>query len=160
MVVLGVDPGLMNTGFGAVSCSERFFLIRCGEIKTSPQRHLSNRLVQIHRDMLTLLDDQKPDLVAVENVFSLVRYPRAGILLGGVIGVIYLAVADRRIPVAELTPREIKSSLTGYGAASKRQVRDFVAKLLEVNRLSSFHAADALAVAMAAFYRHSPEVRR
>jgi crossover junction endodeoxyribonuclease RuvC len=157
MVVLGIDPGLVNTGFGAISCLRDFSCIRCGEIKTSAQGHLSGRLVQIHHDMLTLVNALEPDLVAIENIFSLVRYPRAGILLGGVLGVIYLAISDRHIPVVELTPREVKNSLTGYGAATKRQVRDVVSKLLGIPDLPSFHAADALAVAMAAFYRRPKE---
>jgi crossover junction endodeoxyribonuclease RuvC len=157
MVVLGVDPGLVSTGFGAISCLRDFSLIRCGDIKTSSQHHLSGRLVQIYRDMVTLVEALEPDLIAIENIFSLVRYPRAGILLGSVLGVIYLAVSDRHIPLMELTPREVKSALTGYGAASKRQVRDMVCKLLGISELSSFHSADALAVAMAAFYRKPKE---
>ncbi len=160
MVVLGIDPGLVSTGFGAISCNKAISLVRCGEVKTSAQRHLSGRLIQIHEDMTSLIDGLKPDLVAIENIFSLVRYPRAGIILGSVLGVLYLAILHRNLPLVEMTPREVKISLTGYGAAGKKQVRDMVCKLLALPGLSSFHSADALAVAIAAFYRRPKEHER
>jgi Holliday junction resolvasome RuvABC endonuclease subunit len=84
MIILGIDPGLATTGFGAIKCNNTApALLKCGYIKTSAREHFSKRLFQIHRDINILIHTFQPDLVAVENVFSLVRYPKAGILLGG-----------------------------------------------------------------------------
>ncbi len=156
MVILGIDPGLAHTGFGAVRFSgKKRSLLACGYIKTSPGETVARRLFQIHSDMGKLVKKVKPDFVAIENIFSLVRYPKAGILLGGVLGVIYITVQQSNIAVVEMTPKEIKNSLVGYGSARKMQVKQAVQSLLGVDDIRSFHAADALAVALAAFYRNT-----
>ena len=154
MIILGVDPGLANTGFGAIRCGRKVSsLLKCGYIKTSPREHVPNRLCQIHSDLNYLMRTLQPDLVAIENVFSLVRYPRAGILLGGVLGIIYLSAFQNSVPMTEITTREVKNALVGYGAADKNQVKKAIKKLLNISEVKSFHASDALAVALAAFYR-------
>jgi crossover junction endodeoxyribonuclease RuvC len=154
MIILGIDPGLNATGFGAIRCGDAApSAVRYGHIKTSPKEHVPNRLFQIHADINDLIDSLKPDLVAVENAFSLVRYPKAGILLGGVLGIIYLSVFQHDISMIEITPREVKNSLSGYGAADKYQMKATIKKLLRIAEIKSFHASDALAVALAAFYR-------
>jgi len=161
MVILGIDPGLAHTGFGAVKFSgKKRSLLACGYIKTPPGEAVSRRLFQIHTDMGKLVEKIKPDFVAVENIFSLVRYPKAGILLGGVLGVLYVTVQQNNIEVVEITPKEIKNSLVGYGSAGKAQVKKAVQALLGVDDIRSFHAADALAVALAAFYRNTAGVKR
>ncbi|HWR58313.1 MAG TPA: crossover junction endodeoxyribonuclease RuvC [Thermodesulfovibrionales bacterium] len=154
IIILGIDPGLANTGFGAIRCGKNASsLLKCGHIRTSPGDRIPNRLFQIHSDVNHLLRTLKPDLVAIENVFSLVRYPKAGILLGGVLGVIYLSAFQNNVPLTEITTREVKNALVGSGAADKNQVRKTVKKLLNVREVRSFHASDALAVALTASYR-------
>jgi crossover junction endodeoxyribonuclease RuvC len=154
MIILGIDPGLANTGFGAIKCGKTISsLVKCGHIRTSPREHVSNRLYQIHSDMNYLMRTLRPELVAIENVFSLVRYPKAGILLGGVLGVIYLSVFQNNVPMIEITAREVKNALVGYGAADKKQVMKAIKKLLNISEVKSLHASDALAVALTASYR-------
>ena len=154
MIILGIDPGLASTGFGAINCSRAApTLLKCGCIKTSPGVHVSGRLCQIHSDMIQILNTVKPDMVAIEDVFSLVKYPKAGILLGGVLGIVYLLVSQSRIRMVEIAPKEVKKSLVGYGSADKKQIREAIQKILHMNKASSFHAADALATAVTAFYR-------
>lgn len=155
MVILGLDPGLASTGFGAIGCERggRRSFVKCGCIKTAPSEHVSRRLFRIHSDIDSLLGIIRPDLVAVENIFSLIRYPKAGIMLGGVMGIIYLSVYNNNLPLVELAPREVKSSLAGHGAADKRQIREAVKKTLKLSGIKSLHASDALAVALAASYR-------
>jgi len=109
--------------------------------------------MQIHQDVDRIIDQVQPDLVALEDVFSLVRYPRAGILLGSVLGVLYLTARQKGIPVQEIAPKEIKNSLVGFGNAGKKQIKDAVVNTLKVGDISSFHASDALAVALAVYYR-------
>jgi crossover junction endodeoxyribonuclease RuvC len=99
-------------------------------------------------------------LIAIENVFSLVRYPKAGILLGGVLGIIYLSVSQNNVSMIEITPREVKNSLTGHGGASKYQIKEAIKNVLNMTGVKSFHATDALAVALAAFYRKNPRKSR
>jgi crossover junction endodeoxyribonuclease RuvC len=161
MIILGLDPGLANTGFGAVQCTgTSSSLVKCGHIKTSPREHISNRLFHIHSDINHLIRSLHPELVAIENVFSLVRYPKAGILLGGVLGIIYLSVFENNIPMVEITAKEVKNSLVGHGGADKRQVKETIKDLLNLSDLRSFHASDALAVALTAFYRRGGGVKK
>jgi crossover junction endodeoxyribonuclease RuvC len=156
MIILGLDPGLATTGYGGIQCKGPTpSLITCGSIKTSPQDHVSRRIFQIHTDINTLIHSLRPDLIAVENAFSLVRYPRAGILLGGVLGIIYLSVFTHKLAMVELTPREVKKSLSGYGAADKFQIKSAVKRLLYIKHIQSSHASDALAIALTAYYRKS-----
>lgn len=156
MKILGIDPGLSNTGFGIIQCRrDTPVLLTCGYIRTSGREHTAKRVFQIYSDLEQLLGSARPDLVAVENAFSLVRYPRAGILLGSVLGIVYVSVFHHNIPMVEITPKEIKNALVGYGAAGKHQVRTRVAKLLNTGHIKSLHASDALAAALAAFYRRS-----
>lgn len=154
MVILGIDPGLASTGFGTITCgARRASLHKCGSIKTSPRDHISQRLHQIHEDLNQLLDALKPDVVAVENIFSMVRYPKAGMMLGGVMAIIYLSTFRHEVSVIEVTPREVKNALVAYGGATKVQIREAVRKTLGIADLKSFHVADALAVALTVFYR-------
>jgi crossover junction endodeoxyribonuclease RuvC len=155
MVILGIDPGLASTGFGAIDCrSVSPALLKCGSIKTSPRDHASKRLFQIHSDLGELIETLKPGLLAVENIFSLVRYPKAGMMLGGVMAIIYLSAFQSGTTILEISPREAKNALAGYGAATKVQMREATKKTLGLSDIRSFHAADALAVALTAFYRN------
>jgi len=161
MIILGIDPGLASTGFGAIRCNKTTpSIVKCGYIKTSSREPISNRLSQIYSDINQLIRSINPNLIAIENVFSLVRYPKAGILLGGVLGIIYLSVSQNNVSMIEITPKEVKNSLTGYGGANKRQVREAIKKLLKMTDIKSFHATDALAIALTAFYRKNPRKSR
>jgi crossover junction endodeoxyribonuclease RuvC len=161
MIILGIDPGLASTGFGAIRCDKATpSIVKCGYIKTSAKEHVSNRLFQIYSDINQLIRSLNPDLIAIENVFSLVRYPKAGILLGGVLGIIYLSVSQNNVSMIEITTKEVKNSLTGYGGANKYQVREAIKNLLQMTDVKSFHATDALAIALTAFYRKKPRKGR
>ena len=161
MIILGIDPGLASTGFGAIRCDRVTpSIVKCGYIKTSAKEPVSNRLFQIYSDINQLIRSLNPDLIAIENIFSLVRYPKAGILLGGVLGIIYLSVSQNNVSMIEITPKEVKNSLTGYGGANKHQVRETIKDLLKMTDVKSFHATDALAIALTAFYRKNPRKSR
>lgn len=161
MIILGIDPGLASTGFGAIRCDKAIpSILKSGYIKTSPREHISTRLFQIHSDINHLIHSLHPDLIAVENVFSLVKYPKAGIVLGGVLGIIYLSVFQNGVSMTEITPKEVKNSLVGYGGAGKHQVKATIKKLLKISDVKSLHASDALAIALTAFYRKSPQRNR
>ncbi|NWF97461.1 MAG: crossover junction endodeoxyribonuclease RuvC [Nitrospirae bacterium] len=160
MIILGIDPGLATTGFGAIKIEKyKPLLIKCGVIKTNAGDHISKRLFQIHIDLLKVIKIIKPEIIAIENAYSLLRYPRAGIILGGVLGIIYLTVFQNNLKMIEITPREIKNSLAGYGAADKYQLRDAVKNILGMKTIKSLHSSDALATALTAYYRNSNRKR-
>ena len=153
--ILGIDPGLANTGFGAIFCEKTSAtLSKCGLIRTSPQDHISYRLHQIHTDLNQLIDSVKPSLIAVEDIFSLVKYPKAGLMLGGVMAIIYLSAFEHDLRVIEVSTREVKNALVSYGGATKIQVREVAKRALGIGDLKTFHAADALAVALTVYYRN------
>jgi crossover junction endodeoxyribonuclease RuvC len=154
--VIGIDPGLAETGIGLVAgrgmVIDRYSF---GHIVTKKTDHVSTRLEQIYSRIKHVIDSQKPDLMVVEDVFSLERYPKSGILLGKVIGVILLASVHAMVPVVEIPVRESKKILTGNGNAGKDQleksVRDF---LKHDGAIRPYHASDALALALIGLFRH------
>ena len=156
MIILGLDPGLASTGFGAILCGERSPVLRAaGHIATSPKDDITRRLCHLYQDVNQLITRVRPELVAIENVFSLVRYPKAGIVLGEVLGVIYLSACQHALPILEITPKEVKNALVGSGSAGKKQIKSATRRILGIEELSSPHAADAVAVALTAYYRKS-----
>ncbi len=158
MIILGLDPGLASTGFGLIKATKNSpTLLKCGYIKTHQKDAVSVRLSQIYSDINAIIKEEFPDMMAIENVFSLVRYPKAGILLGCVLGVIYVIASNNNIRLMEVTPKEVKNSLIGYGNADKKQIKKMVQHIFNVEQIKSFHAADALAIALTAFYRMKKE---
>ncbi len=152
MFVLGIDPGLTRCGFGLVEGGldgpEAFRAVRAGVIRTPAQDPVEERLADVARSVRELLDDLRPDVVVVERVFFQ-RNARTAIPVAQASGVaIALAVESGR-PVRQFTAQEVKLAVTGYGAATKVQVQEMVARLCglgEVPRPPD--AADALALAI------------
>ena len=154
MIILGLDPGLASTGFGAIFCGGNSPTLRsAGHITTSSSDPLAKRLSQLFEDINQLMVSVRPELAAIENVFSLLRYPKAGILLGEVLGIIYLSAHQHEVPILEITPKEVKNALIGSGSATKKQINSTTGRILGIKEFSSLHAADAVAVALTACYR-------
>ncbi|MCX7966689.1 MAG: crossover junction endodeoxyribonuclease RuvC [Syntrophorhabdaceae bacterium] len=157
MIILGLDPGLASTGFGLIKAAGASpALLKCGYIKTHQKDSISVRLSHIYSDLNIIIEETYPDMMAIENVFSLVRYPRAGIMLGCVLGVIYVIASINNIRLIEVTPKEVKKSLIGYGNADKKQIKKMIQHIFNIDT-GSFHAADAVAVALTAYYRAEKE---
>ncbi len=150
MFVLGVDPGLSRCGYGAVRvhADGRLAAEAAGVLRTDPQAALPRRLSVLMADLRLLLDELKPDAVAVEKVFFQTNV-RTAMSVGQASG-LALALADEMgCEVAEYTSNEVKSVVAGYGAASKSQVQRMVQQqlaLAEPPRPPD--AADALALAL------------
>ena len=157
MIVLGLDPGIANTGFGLIdSKGKEIKLISCGCIKTSNTSTNQQRLEEICSDINDIISTHKPELIAAEGIFSNHLYPRAGLSLGRVLGAINSMLSSRNISLIEITPTEIKKHVTGKGNSSKNEVRECVSRFLNLSvlkRAGSFHYSDALAVAITAFYK-------
>ena len=153
--IIGVDPGLAATGIGVVQGSGvRIAAYSSGCVRTSKQEPLAQRLTGIFDCLSQVLAAEQPDRMIVEDVFSLDCYPKSGITLGKVCGVILLAGQRAGIPVEEVPVREAKQVLTGNGNASKQQLEKAVRHLLgAAEPIRPFHASDALGLALVGLYR-------
>ena len=154
--MIGIDPGLASTGIGIVSGKGLTILnYSYGSIHTSSRIALPLRLSQIYSQLLHTLSIEKPDMMVVEDVFSLEKFPRSGIILGKVSGVILLAGALHNIPIQEIPVREAKQVLTGNGNASKSQLEKSVRSRLSLTApIKPDHASDALGLAMIGLLRY------
>lgn len=155
MLVLGIDPGTATTGFGLVEGGRgREKLIRYGVIKTSSTMGMPQRLAKINRDYEQLLNEYKPDAVAVEQIFHH-KNAKTVITVAQSRGVIIMASALREIYVAEYTPLQVKQAVTGFGNADKKQVQIMVQKILGLSEAPKpDDAADALAIALCHLHSH------
>ena len=149
MIILGVDPGSLRTGHGAIETDgRRHRLLEKGAITPSPRAPLPDRLRVVYQGVATLIDRHRPDLLAVEDCFHAVN-TRTALVLGHVRGVVLLAGAEAGIPIHEFSPATVKAQITGFGRAEKRQVALMVSRLLNLPAdLEPGDAADALAVAL------------
>ena len=149
MRILGIDPGVATIGFGLVEADRTGArLLQYGVITTPPGIPLSSRLCQISRDMVQLLEQFKPDEIAVEELFFS-KNITTGIAVAHGRGVILLEVERSGVPVFEYTPMQVKQAVAGYGGADKRQVMLMTQRLLKMPEIPRpDDAADALAIAI------------
>ena len=149
MLVLGVDPGTTDTGFGLVEeKNNNLFYMSSGTIKTSKKFDMSMRLQAIYVEIEKIISTFKPDAVIIEKGFYS-KNVQTAIKLGQVNGVVMLASVNAGIPVFEYSPLEVKLAVVGYGAAKKEQVQYMVYQILKLKEhVNTEHAADALAVAI------------
>jgi crossover junction endodeoxyribonuclease RuvC len=149
-VVVGVDPGTAITGYGVVAqrSDGEFVLLAGGVFRTAADQPMPARLHELYTDFVRLLDEFKPDQLAIEKLFF-GRNVTTAITVGQARGVILLAAAQRGLPVAEYAPAEIKQAITGYGNAEKRQMQEMVQRILRLPTLPQpDDAADGVAVAL------------
>ncbi len=171
--ILGLDPGLAILGFGTIcyqvknlstadmsnSCvlttkvvNKSISLVDFGVIKTAANVEMGKRLCTIYEDLNTLMEQCKPNLVAIEKLFF---YRMAStITVAQARGVMMLVLAQHNLPFVEFTPAQIKQALTGWGNADKREVQEAVARELDLDYIPHpDDAADALAVALTASFQ-------
>jgi crossover junction endodeoxyribonuclease RuvC len=155
MIILGVDPGSLRTGYGAIrSDGHRHELLDKGVLVPPPRAPLPDRLHFIHESLRTLIARLRPDVLAVEDVFHAVN-TRTALVLGHVRGVVLLAGAQAGLSVHAFPPATVKVQVTGAGRADKAQVALMVARLLALpGKGEAGDAADALAVAVCHAHLH------
>ena len=146
---MGVDPGLIQTGFGIICVRDnRSTLIDYGIIKPSPKDNLANRLFTIFNDVCTIITDFNPQVFSIEDIFY-GKNVKSAMRLGQARGASMVAAASKQIPIYEYSARKVKQSLTGNGNAHKNQVQFMVkAKLQMDHNPEPIDASDALAVAL------------
>jgi crossover junction endodeoxyribonuclease RuvC len=149
VIILGIDPGLANTGWGVVEVDgSRFRCLGYGCISTSPTRELPDRLRSVHDDLASVIARYSPAEAALENIYFSTNV-RTAMATGQARGAALVAVAGSGVPIGEYGPGEIKLAVTGSGSADKRQVTYMVRVLLGLPEdPKPDHAADALAAAI------------
>jgi len=149
MIILGIDPGLANTGWGVIERSgPRCKAVAYGCISSGPREPLASRLARIHDDIRAVIGRYDPSECAVESVFFGTN-AKSAFATGQARGVALLATADANVALAEYSPVEIKSVVVGSGTADKHQVTYMVRIQLGLDHdPKPDHAADALAVAL------------
>ena len=154
--IIGIDPGLSATGIGIVKGHGlRIDGYSFGSISTSKRTSLPRRLDKIFSKLLQILTNEKPDLMVVEDVYSLNKYPKSGIVLGKVTGIVLLAGCQACVPSVEVPVREAKQVLTGNGNATKEQLEKAVRHQLNHNKpIRPLHASDAMGLALIGLYRY------
>lgn len=174
LTILGLDPGLATLGFGCLSATEAktvavtgsqklkdyqhqgeppLQLLDFGVIETPAKQPIEQRLATIYHDLHDLIAEFQPDLIAIEKLF----FYRMGntIAVAQARGVILLVVGQHKLPYVEFSPPQIKQTLTGYGKAEKPEVQTAVTREFKLATIPQpDDAADALAVALTAWYHH------
>ncbi|MBT3387505.1 MAG: crossover junction endodeoxyribonuclease RuvC [Desulfobacula sp.] len=158
--IVGIDPGLAGTGIGVIEgnrleiCKYSF-----GSIATDAKDTIPYRLHRIYSKTLALLCEVKPDVVVIEDIYSLDKYPKSGIMLGKVSGVLLLAAYKAGLNVEEIPVKEAKKIVSGNGSADKFQMERAVRNLLNhSDSIRPFHASDALGLAITGYYRYKREL--
>lgn len=148
-IVLGLDPGIVSTGFGVISVEgNRFRPVEYGVIKTSNDWPLEQCLAEIFSKMKALLKKHEPSAAGVESLYFNVNV-RTALAVGQARGVALLACAQADCKVFEYTPQQVKRAVAGYGKAEKTQIMEMVRVLLGMSEIPRpDHAADALGVAI------------
>jgi crossover junction endodeoxyribonuclease RuvC len=163
MIVLGIDPGTAQTGYGVVAGDGaiRVSLVECGVIRTRARDRLAARLREIHDGVTELIARHRPDILAVEDVFY-AKNVRTTVVLGHARGVILLAGEEAGIEISEFPPAEVKKAVVGTGAATKEQVQFMLTRLLRLRSVPTpSDAADGVATALACLMgAHAPRLDR
>ena len=161
MIVLGVDPGLTRCGLGVVKSHtyQKLEMMNVGVIRTSTELTLEHRLLELEGELIAWIDSARPDVIAVERVFSQLNVKTA-MATAQAAGVALLIAARKGIPVAMHTPTEVKAAVTGSGRADKKQVALMVQNILGLESIPKpVDSTDALALAICHLWRGTGDTR-
>ena len=149
--MLGVDPGFGRVGFGVIEKSGSDWIhVAHGCIETSSKHTLSDRLMEVHENLILVIKKYRPDRAALEELFF-AKNAKTAMQVGQARGVLLLTLLQAGLPVDEYTPLEVKQAVTGYGRAEKVQLQKMIAMLLHLPKKPiQDDAADALAIALTA----------
>lgn len=148
-IILGIDPGIADTGYGVISASGNMLtMIDCGSIKTHKSLALPERLSQLQRQLSKIIEKYQPDTAVIEQLFFC-NNAKTALIVGQARGVVLLTAHNAKLRILELTPLQVKQGLTGYGGADKKQMQQMVKVILNLKTVPKpDDAADALAMAI------------
>lgn len=145
---MGVDPGSIRTGFGLLKViSNRYIHIDNGIVAPPKDMVFKDRVAFIFKGICEVIEEHKPDFVAIEDIF-MSKNAQSALKLGHVRGAIMSAAVIHGVPIFEYTATRVKQSVAGSGRAQKHQIQEMVRILLKLKEIPQEDAADALAVAM------------
>ncbi len=156
MKVLGIDPGLRITGYGVVSVPEGWKgergvarILEAGIVNAKAREGISERLRKIYQSLSEVIDEFKPDVIAIEKLYAHYKHPSTAILMGHARGVVCLLSGVYGLPLASIASTHVKKSVTGKGHADKSQVQRMIQHEFSLAKLPEPpDVADALAVAL------------
>ena len=156
MRILGVDPGLVVTGYGVIELpkdfsrdSSKIELLEAGVIRTQPSAGIAERLARIYGSLSEVVSEFGPDVLVIEKLYAHYKHPVTAILMGHARGVVCLLSGVKRVPLANLASTHVKKSVTGQGHAGKLQVQRMVQHTLGLKNIPEPpDVADALAIAI------------
>ena len=161
MRILGVDPGLNNTGYGVIDAGDgKPRIVEGGVVRTPSSAPLEERLHTIFQGLQAVIAETKPDAMAIEDLHSHPKFVKTAIMMGHARGVVVMAAGAAGIPVYDYQPNRAKSVIAGAGHAPKSQMmRAVAAQLGDEAVASNEHVADAFAIALChAIMSSSPAV--
>ena len=148
MRLIGLDPGLRNTGWGVIEVQgNRLTYVADGVVRSNAKRPLAQRLMELRDGLAVVIREHQPDEAAVEETFVNAN-PTSTLKLGQARGIALLVPAEFGLPVGEYPPNLVKKTVVGSGHAAKEQIQMMVQTLLPGCRVTSPDAADALAIAI------------
>ncbi|MEG0168105.1 MAG: crossover junction endodeoxyribonuclease RuvC [Ruthenibacterium sp.] len=155
MRILGIDPGYAIVGFGTLDyTANRFTTLQYGAITTQAHTAFEDRLCEVYDDMTQLLENIKPDALAIETLFFQSNQ-KTVMAVAEARGVILLAACKAQVPIFEYTPLQVKQSVSGYGKATKKQVQEMTKTILRLDKIPKpDDTADALAMAICHAYSY------
>lgn len=150
MRILGIDPGLRLTGYGVVDYRLlRPVLVDGGVIRLTTRLSIPERLVELETELESIITEHRPEVVAVEQLYSHYAHPRTAILMGHARGVILLVARRHGVRIEELAANRVKQSITGHGHASKEQMQRTIQSIWNLkDPPEPPDVADALAIAL------------
>ena len=156
MRILGIDPGLTTTGIGLLDVQGKTMTaLDWLTLTTDPANVLTDRLRELSEDFEAILNDMRPDLAVVEQIFF-ANNAKTVLAVAHARGVLLATLGRRAIPVIEATPMQLKSVVTGDGSADKRQIGAMLCMMLHLPKAPApADAADALALAVYGALKHS-----
>ena len=148
MLVLGVDPGSIVTGFGLIEKKQnQISCIHAGTISSSNKIPFFQRIHKIYQSMADIMDRYNPQEMAIEDVFF-AKNVKSALKIGHARGAVLIAAVENGVKIFEYTPLEIKQSVVGYGRATKEQVCSMVQVILKLETQPGYDTSDALATAI------------
>jgi len=150
MKILGVDPGLVTTGYGVIEVKGgKLKVLEAGVVQPNTKDAFERRIAKVHQHIGGIINTHKPDAVVLEKLYAHYKHPATAFVLGHVRGVICLAAAQSNTPLIEQSPKRIRMALLGNGNATKIQVQAFVKRLLNCPKADmGLDISDALALAL------------
>lgn len=149
MKILGIDPGIGRMGWGIITKEKNSLqVIGFGCIETQPNSDIPGRLYAIHDEVSRIIDEYKPDSLAIEDLFF-AKNVKTAFSVGQARGVVLLAASQKNLSISIYTPLQVKNAVTGYGKADKKQVGQMVKLQLRLQEIPKpDDTADALAIAL------------